>query len=71
MLAFLFQGITLGFSAGVSPGPFQAYLFSQTLKNGGRRTLPAVLAPLLSDGPIILLVLTQTPAWFLRAVQTV
>lgn len=72
MLVYLVQGLTLGFSAAVSPGPFQAYLVSQTLKNGWRRTLPAALAPLLSDGPIIalvLLVLTRMPAGFLKVVQ--
>lgn len=50
------------------PGPFQAFLLSQALKNGWKRTLPAALAPLVTDGPVIglvLFVLTQTPAWFL------
>ncbi len=72
MLAFLLRGLALGLPAAVQPGPFQAYLLSQTMKNGWRRTLPAALAPLLSDGPIIILVvlvLTQLPAWFLRGVQ--
>lgn len=72
MLAFLLRGLVLGLPAAAQPGPFQAYLLSQTMKNGWRRTLPAALAPLLSDGPIIVLVvliLTQLPAWFLRAVQ--
>ena len=42
------------------------------MKNGWRHTLPAALAPLLSDGPIIILVvliLTQLPPWFLRIVR--
>ncbi|HEC21327.1 MAG TPA: lysine transporter LysE [Chloroflexi bacterium] len=72
MLAFFVQGFTLGFSAAAQPGPFQAYLLSQTLKNGWRRTLPAALAPLISDGPIIvlvLLILTQVPGWALRIIQ--
>ncbi len=72
MLIYILQGLTLGFSAGVSPGPFHAYLFSQTLKNGWRRALPAVLAPLFSDGPIIalvLFVLTHMPGWSLRVLQ--
>ncbi len=72
MLPFFLQGLTLGFSAAVSPGPFQAYLLSRSSKNGLWRTLPAALAPLLSDGPIIalvLLVLTQTPDWFLRGLR--
>jgi threonine/homoserine/homoserine lactone efflux protein len=74
MILYLVQGLVLGLPAAAQPGPFQAYLLSQTMKNGWRRTLPAALAPLLSDGPIILLtilLLTQLPDWFLRGVQTV
>lgn len=72
MLAYIVRGLILGLPAAAQPGPFQAYLLSQTMKNGWRRTLPAALAPLLSDGPIIVLVvliLTQLPSWFLRALQ--
>jgi len=72
MLVYLSMSMTLGWWAAISPGPFQAFLLSQTLKNGWRRTLPASLAPLLSDGPIIalvLLILTQVPAWFLLLLQ--
>lgn len=55
-----------------TPGPFQAFLLSQTIKNGWRRTLPAALAPLVSDGPIIflvLLILTQTSTRLLNILQ--
>lgn len=72
MILYFLQGLTLGLSATATPGPFQAFLLIQTLKNGWKRTLPATLAPLVSDGPIIflvLLVLTQTPAWFLNILQ--
>lgn len=72
MLAYLTRGLVLGFSAAAQPGPFQAYLLSQTITNGWRRTLLAAFAPLLSDGPIILLVLlvlTRTPDWFLNGMQ--
>jgi threonine/homoserine/homoserine lactone efflux protein len=65
---FLSQGLVLGFSAAAQPGPFQAYLLSQTVSHGWRRTLSAAFAPLISDGPIIVLVLlalTQMPDWFL------
>ena len=65
ILPFLLQGIGYGFSAAVQPGPFQTYLISQTLLNGWRRTLIAALAPLVSDGLIIvtvLLILTRVPA---------
>jgi len=69
MLAYLIQGIGYGFAAAVQPGPFQTYLISQTLSKGWRLTLPAALAPLISDGPIIvvaLVVLSQVPLWFQR-----
>ncbi len=72
MIAYLLQGLTLGFSAAVSPGPFQAYLLSQALKGGWRRAVRLTLAPLVSDGPIvalILLLLKQTPGWFLRVLH--
>ena len=65
LLPFLLQGIGYGFSAAVQPGPFQTYLISQTLLNGWRRTLIAALAPLVSDGLIILtvlFVLTRVPS---------
>lgn len=64
LLGFLLQGIGYGFAAAAQPGPFQTYLISQTLRNGLRRTLIAALAPLVSDGPIIalvLLVLSRVP----------
>lgn len=57
MIAHLAQGIGLGFAGAVQPGPFQAFALGQTLKNGWRRSVWISLAPLISDGPIILLVL--------------
>jgi threonine/homoserine/homoserine lactone efflux protein len=50
----------------------QAFLLSQTLKNGWLKTLPAALAPLISDGPIIVLVLfilAQVPESGLRLIR--
>jgi threonine/homoserine/homoserine lactone efflux protein len=72
MLPFLLQGLTLGFAAGAQPGPFQTYLISQTLSQGWRRAWIAAFAPLVSDGPIValvLLVLSQVPDWFQRVLQ--
>ncbi len=69
MWLYVLQGVGLGFSAAVLPGPCLAYLISQTLERGWRRALPAAFAPLISDGPIItlcLLVLSQVPGWFER-----
>jgi threonine/homoserine/homoserine lactone efflux protein len=67
MIGYLLLGATYAFAAAVQPGPFQTYLISQTLTNGWRHTLPAALAPVISDGPVILLVLvvlTRVPAAF-------
>ena len=74
MIVYAIQGIAYGFAAAVQPGPFQTYIISQTLKSGWRPTLAAAFAPLVSDGPIILLVLlvlSQVPVWFQRALYTV
>ncbi|MBW1723087.1 MAG: LysE family translocator [Deltaproteobacteria bacterium] len=73
MFFYLFQGAALALSATIMPGPFQAYLLSQALRQGWRRTLPAALAPLATDGPIItlvLFVLTQVPPTLLEILRT-
>lgn len=69
MWLYIVQGIGFGFAAAVQPGPFQTYIISQSLAKGWRKALPAALAPLVSDPPIIalcLLALSQVPAWFER-----
>jgi threonine/homoserine/homoserine lactone efflux protein len=74
MLTYLVLGATYGFAAAVQPGQFQAYLVSETLANGWRRTAPVALAPVLSDLPIIcvvLLMLTQVPPLFVLLLQIV
>ncbi|NWF63026.1 MAG: LysE family transporter [Chloroflexi bacterium] len=55
MWLYLIQGIGYGIAAASQPGPFQAFLVSQALTRGWKRALPGAFAPLLSDGPIILL----------------
>ena len=60
------QGIGYGFAAAAQPGAFQTFVISQTLTNGWRSTLPAALAPLISDGPIVVLmvvILSRLPEW--------
>ena len=57
MLSYLLLGMTFAFAAAVQPGPFQSYVISQTLSIGWKNTIPVAFAPLLSDVPIILLVL--------------
>jgi threonine/homoserine/homoserine lactone efflux protein len=58
MLAYLMPGIVYGFAAAVTPGPLLMFLFSQSIRVGWRRTLPAAFSPLVSDGPVAVLVLT-------------
>jgi threonine/homoserine/homoserine lactone efflux protein len=58
MITYIIQGITYGFAAGVQPGPLQAYIILQALKNGWRRSMVYIFVPLLSDLPIIVLVIT-------------
>ncbi len=66
MAVYLVLGITFGFAAAVQPGPLQTFLISRTLSHGWRYTLPASCAPLISDIPIIilvLLILNSVPIW--------
>ena len=74
MFAYLLQGITLGLSAAATPGPLQAYLIGHSLRHGWQRTLLPTMAPLISDGPIIalmLFLLTSLPDGFLRIIRIV
>lgn len=57
MIQYILLGGSLAFGAAMQPGPLQAFLLSRTVANGWRRTLPACVSPLLSDGPIALLAL--------------
>ncbi len=57
MWSYFVFGITYAFAASVQPGPLQTYIIAQTLKRGWRSTLSAAFAPIISDGPILILVL--------------
>ncbi len=72
MFNYLIFGLTYAFACVVQPGPFQAFLFSQSIKNGWRKTIPLVFVPLMSDLPVIvlvLLVLTNVPHEALQVLQ--
>jgi threonine/homoserine/homoserine lactone efflux protein len=72
VFAYVLQGLTLGVSAAATPGPFQAYLIAQSARKGWRRSIPIAFAPIISDGPIIILVLvilSQIAELFLQIVQ--
>lgn len=73
-IVYLLQGLTLGLSAAATPGTFQTFIIGQSLKSGWRRTIPAVFAPLIAEGPIILLMtllLIQMPSGALRAIRII
>lgn len=57
MLELILIGGGFAFAAAVQPGPLQAFLIARVAADGWRRTLPAALAPVISDGPIAVLVL--------------
>lgn len=72
MSPYLVFGAAYAFAAAVQPGQFQAYLISRTLANGWRSTMPAVLAPILSDVPIVtlaLVLLTHVPPVFVQLLR--
>jgi len=65
MSSYLIFAITYSFAVTVQPGPLLTYIISRALAQGWRRTLPAAFAPVLSDAPIIvvvLLILSRMPA---------
>ncbi|MEW6094885.1 MAG: LysE family transporter [Chloroflexota bacterium] len=73
MFEYILIGSGFAFAAAIQPGPLQAFLLASVAQKGWRRTLPASFAPLISDGPIallILLVLNRLPEilnWILQA----
>lgn len=74
MLSYAILGAAYAFAAAVQPGQFQAYVVSQAIANGWRRTLPAALAPLLSDVfvvALVLAILTRIPPLFLLLLRLV
>lgn len=55
MTTYLLQGIILGFSAGITPGPMLGLVISQTLRYGWRAGNLVACAPLFTDIPIVIL----------------
>ena len=55
MLVFAVAGLSLGLSAGISPGPLFAMVISQTLRHGLTEGIKTAIAPLITDIPIIFL----------------
>ena len=57
-MEYILIGGGFAFAAAAQPGPLQAFLLSRVAAVGWRRTLPAAFAPVISDGPIAVLMLT-------------
>ena len=67
MFSNLIIGSGYALSAGLQPGPLQAFFLAKVTEQGWRRALPAAFAPLISDGPIALisiLLLNSLPTSF-------
>jgi threonine/homoserine/homoserine lactone efflux protein len=65
-------GAGFAIAAALQPGPLQAFLFSRVAQQGWKKTLPAALAPVMSDGPIALVtlvILNQLPEVMTRLLQ--
>jgi len=74
VILYFLQGVALALPSTVSPSPFKIFLISHSLANGWRATLPAVFAPLITDGPIIvvaLFLLNRIPLWYLNGLHIV
>jgi threonine/homoserine/homoserine lactone efflux protein len=72
VLQLVLLGTGFAFAAAIQPGPLQAFLLSRVLRHGWKRTLPAALAPVLSDGPIAVLMLVALrtiPVWVQRGLR--
>jgi threonine/homoserine/homoserine lactone efflux protein len=57
MLSDLMPAVAYGFAGAATPGPLLMFLLSQAVSNGWKRTLPATFSPLITDGPVAVLVL--------------
>ena len=54
METYLFMGMVLGLSAGLSPGPLLALVISETVRLGVGAGIRVALAPLISDIPVLI-----------------
>jgi threonine/homoserine/homoserine lactone efflux protein len=74
MFYFVSQGISIAFAAGAQPGPFTSFLISRTLAQGWRKSIILALTPLVTDVPIVLVVLVilkQFPPELIRVIRLV
>jgi threonine/homoserine/homoserine lactone efflux protein len=57
VLTVLSAAFVYGLTGGLAPGPLMTLVVSQTLRHGAREGIKMSLAPLITDGPIIALLL--------------
>ena len=55
VLFYLISGALLGLSGGLAPGPLTALVISQTLRFGFKEGAVIAFAPMLTDGPLVVL----------------
>lgn len=55
LLPWMLAGAALGVSGGLSPGPLTVLVLTQTLRHGLSEGRKVAMAPLLTDGPLLLL----------------
>src|SRR5210317_1086689 len=71
---YIIFALTYALAAALQPGPFQAYIISQTLTKGWRKTFYIAFAPLIGDIPILILIfliLTNLPPSFINILRIV
>jgi threonine/homoserine/homoserine lactone efflux protein len=66
MNEFFFAALSFGLAAGLKPGPLGIIVIQQTLSKGLPAGVHASLAPLITDGPIIIAAL-----WFLTQFKSI
>lgn len=71
---FALAALTFGLVAGLKPGPLGIFVIHQTMSKSNRHGILASMAPLITDGPIILLALLLSlkfddVGWFISAIS--
>ena len=61
-MEFLFIGLLLGLSSGISPGPLLTLVIAETLRYGLGAGIRVAITPFITDLPIILLTLWDRTA---------
>lgn len=59
-MEFITLGVLLGLSAGITPGPLLALVLSESLQHGTAAGMKVAASPVVSDLPIVLLMLYVT-----------